>query len=278
MDERPPTPRDPYARSEYRRLIAWPRRIEREAPFLRALLARAPQKSVVDLGCGTGEHVAFLAAEGCRAVGIDRSEDMLEAARSHERAGHARFVQADLLEAARALGDEPPFGLAICLGNVLPHLESDEDAARLLAEVARLLVPGGLLLVQILNYERILGQGVRALPVDVRPGEADDEEIVFLRLMKPAQPGRILFFPTTLLLRPGAQDPVEVRTSRRVELRAWSRADLEPLLAAAGFTPTWHGDMAGGPFEGARSPDLVVVARREPGAPPRPAGTEDPAN
>jgi SAM-dependent methyltransferase len=217
----------------------------------------------VDLGCGTGEHVAFFAAEGCRAVGIDRSEAMLEAARSHERAGRGRFVEGDLLEAGRALGAEPPFGLAICLGNVLPHLEGDEDLARFLGEVARLLLPGGLLLLQVLNYERILGQGVRALPVDVRAGETDDEEIVFLRLMKPAPRGRILFFPTTLVLRHGSEEPVEVRTSRRVQLRAWTRSELGPALRAAGFAPTWHGDMAGGPFEGALSPDLVVVARRE---------------
>ncbi|MBK9967495.1 MAG: hypothetical protein IPP07_22530 [Holophagales bacterium] len=52
----PQDPNDPYARLSYRRLIAWPARIQREAPFLREVLAGAPSKRLLDLGCGTGEH------------------------------------------------------------------------------------------------------------------------------------------------------------------------------------------------------------------------------
>src|SRR5690606_4013399 len=78
---------DPYARAEYRRVIAWGPRIERERPFLLSLLERAPDRSVVDLGCGTGEHVAFFAEVGARAIGIDRSEDMISQARDHEARG-----------------------------------------------------------------------------------------------------------------------------------------------------------------------------------------------
>ena len=73
------------------------RRIEREGPFLRRLLDAAPDRSVLDLGCGTGEHTAFFADEGARAVGVDRSEAMLTAARDHEAAGRGRFLEGDLL-------------------------------------------------------------------------------------------------------------------------------------------------------------------------------------
>ncbi len=34
-------PNDPYARLSYRRLISWPARIQREAPFLRDVLSGA---------------------------------------------------------------------------------------------------------------------------------------------------------------------------------------------------------------------------------------------
>ena len=261
MSDDPPRPDDQYSRVNYRRLIAWEKRIAREAPFLLSLRDRAPERSVIDVGCGTGEHVAFFAAADMRAVGLDRSESMIRAARDHEEAGKGRFVLGDAIEARAALGDEPSFGLAICLGNMLPHMAEYADLARFLASLHDILLPGGLLLIQILNYEGILATGKRHLPVNLRPGD-DGKEIVFLRLMSPAEDGRVLFFPATLELDPHAEAPLTVTMSRRVELRAWTRADLVPALAAAGFDVAFHGDMTGGEFVREDSPDLVVVATR----------------
>lgn len=262
MSSPPHRPDDPYSRVHYRRLIAWQRRIEREGPLLLRLLDDAPDRSVLDLGCGTGEHTAFFARAGARAVGVDRSEAMLDAARDHEAEGAGRFLPGDLLDLRSALGEESPFGLAICLGNALPHLREDDELDRMLAGVHTALRPGGALLVQIVNYEGILATGRRHLPVNVRPGDGD-EEIVFLRLLKDAGDGRILFFPATLELDADCEDePLRLIQSRRVELRAWTRDALGPRLRAAGFEPEWCGDMLGGPFDAETSPDLVVIARR----------------
>ncbi|MBQ00984.1 MAG: hypothetical protein CL477_09905 [Acidobacteria bacterium] len=262
MSEDPCRADDQHSRVNYRRLIAWEKRIAREAPFLLSLRDRAPERSVIDVGCGTGEHVAFFAAADMRAVGLDRSETMIRAAKDHEAAGTGRFVVGDAMEARAALGDEPPFGLATCLGNMLPHMEEDADLSRFLASLHDILLPGGLLLIQILNYEGLLATGRRYLPVNLRPG-GDGKEIVFLRLMSPSEDGRrVLFFPATLELDPVAEEPLTVTTSRRVELRSWTRADLAPALAAAGFVAVFHGDMTGGEFVLEDSPDLVVVAMR----------------
>lgn len=259
MSDDPHRPDDPYSRVNYRRLIAWEKRIARETPFLLSLLGRAPEPSVLDVGCGTGEHVAFFAAQGARAVGLDQSEAMITAAKEYESDGRGRFLLGDATEARAALGDEPPFGLAICLGNMLPHVGEQADLSRLFASLQDVLLPGGLLLIQMLNYEGLLATGKRALPVNVRPGE-DGRGIVFLRLMSPADDGRVLFFPATLELDPEADEPITVTTSRRVELRAWSRADLGAALDDAGFDVELHGDMTGGAFLLEDSSDLVVVA------------------
>jgi len=85
---------------------------------------------------------------------------------------------------------------------------------------------------------------------------------VFLRLISPGTAGRVVFFPATLELDPVADEPLSITMSRRVELRAWSRADLASALAAAGFDAGFHGDMAGGAFVLEDSADLVVVATR----------------
>ena len=74
-----PNDPDAYGRLSYRHLIDWGPRIEREAPFLRRCLEAAPEKRVVDLGCGTGEHAAFLASEGWDVLGVDHSAAQIAA-------------------------------------------------------------------------------------------------------------------------------------------------------------------------------------------------------
>jgi len=73
--------KDKYSRLEYRRLIAWPSRIEREADLLGRVLSSGPSNRVLDLGCGTGEHSRYLAKEGYRVVAVDSSESMIATAR-----------------------------------------------------------------------------------------------------------------------------------------------------------------------------------------------------
>lgn len=261
MDPSPPPSHDPYSRVDYRSMIAWGPRIAREAPLLLRLLDEAPERSVVDLGCGTGEHVAFFADRGARAVGIDSSETMVERAREHEVAGRGRFVHGEVAEARRLLGREPAFGMAVCLGNVLPHLTEQPALEAFLAGGVDVLLPGGILLVQVLNYERILSQGVRHMPLNFRKTE-DGKEVVYLRLFQPAGEGRMWVYPVTLELDPGAQEPARVAQSRCVPVRAWRRDDLVPALDRLGFDVRVFGDVLGGAFDPAASPDLVLEARK----------------
>ncbi|MDX1501567.1 MAG: class I SAM-dependent methyltransferase [Thermoanaerobaculia bacterium] len=254
---------DPYSRVDYRRMVAWPERIARERPLLESFARRAPDPSVVDLGCGTGEHALFLASLGLRTVGVDRSETQLGKARELQDA-HPPHGPRVLLGDVRALDEltDERFGAAIALGNGLPSLE-DADLDRALTALARRLVPGGGLLIQILNYERILGRGVRHLPLNFRGEPGTDGEAVFLRLMTAHGDRHVLFHPTTLALHPGSEPPVTVEATKEVRLRAWRRTELEARLEANGFSveAVW-GDMTGGRYEAAESSDLVVAAMR----------------
>ncbi len=255
------TPSDPWSRVDYRRMILWEKRIRREAPMLRRLLEKAPERSVVDLGAGTGEHVAFFAGEGARAVGLDRSAEMVAKARDHEAAGHGRFLEGDLLEADRVLAGDAPFGLAICLGNVLPHLGDDDAIDRLAAVLRAILLPGGIAWIQILSYAKLRAEDTRALPVNVRE-EEDGTRTVFLRLIEPDGDRWMRFYPTALTLTPGAEEPVRVVRSREVRLRTWTREDLVRPLESHGFEVVSFGDVEGGPYDPRTSSDLVLEARR----------------
>jgi SAM-dependent methyltransferase len=257
------SPSDPYSRLQYRRLIAWPARIEREWPLLREVLESGPARRLLDLGCGTGEHARFLAAQGFEVVGVDRSEAQLEEAR-READVNLRFVQGDLTEIGEI--EDPAlsparFGGAVCLGNTLPHVTGREGLVRLAAGLRRLLLPGAPWVVQVLNYERIFARGERHLPLNFRPGD-DGGELVFLRLLETREDGMVVFCPTTLRLATAEETPVEVVSSRRVLLRGWRRPELEEVLEEAGFARREaFGGYGREPYDPEASTDLLLIAR-----------------
>lgn len=93
---------------------------------------------VVDACCGTGDLSLLFARAGARVVGVDFTKEMLGAARS-KRAG-ALFACADALRLPVRSGAADVAAVAFGIRNV-------EDRRRGLAELARVVRPGGRLLV-----------------------------------------------------------------------------------------------------------------------------------
>jgi SAM-dependent methyltransferase len=99
-----------------------------------------PGGRVLDLGCGTGELAASLAAAGLAAVGCDISPAMLRSAAAAQR-GAAGWVQ--LAPCWRRL---PFAGAGFDAVTAASVLEYTVDPRLVLAECARVLRPGGVLL------------------------------------------------------------------------------------------------------------------------------------
>jgi len=97
------------------------------------LLAPKPGEKVLDLGCGTGHLTAQIAASGAEVLGVDRSEEMLAAARRSypQIAWECRD--------ARDLGALGPFD-AVFSNAALHWVVEAERAA---GEISRVLKPGG---------------------------------------------------------------------------------------------------------------------------------------
>jgi SAM-dependent methyltransferase len=101
---------------------------------------RVPGRAL-DLGCGTGTNVAYLARHGWDAVGVDFSPHAIALARRRardERSEHARFVVADV---TRLPDLGPPFDLALDMG-CLHSIAAERRADYALGLGARL-APGG---------------------------------------------------------------------------------------------------------------------------------------
>jgi SAM-dependent methyltransferase len=105
-------------------------------------LRLSPEARLLDLGCGPGGPLTFVAAmAGCRATGLDVSAPAIAAARAR-----ATELGVDALVALREADLDAPLPLedgafdAVMAWDVVLHVR---DRAAVFREVARVLVPGG---------------------------------------------------------------------------------------------------------------------------------------
>ena len=104
---------------------------------------------VLDVGCGEGDATLKLAEMCCQVVGLDIIEQRLKAADAKRRSlrlkDNITFVSGDVLSLPFAAGT---FDQVVFL-DALPEVEDDEAALR---EIARVLKPGGRLIITAVSH------------------------------------------------------------------------------------------------------------------------------
>jgi SAM-dependent methyltransferase len=215
-----------------------------EEPVVREIVGALPPGVALDAACGTGRHTEFLVARGHRVVGVDSSPDMLQHAR--RRVPQAQFRQGDLHRLPVPDGDVDIVVCALALSHV-------GDLKPVFTEFARVLRPGGHLVVTDVHQERVaLGSVPRVRGTDGQPG------------LLPAfrhRAGDYLnaALPLGLQLRrceeprmPGGADPAPMAediTTGPWDVWPWSLLDIVPAASAAALTGTpaaiiWHFELS----------------------------------
>ncbi|MFI0960868.1 aminotransferase class I/II-fold pyridoxal phosphate-dependent enzyme [Streptomyces sp. NPDC021080] len=198
-----------------------PERTEAETGYLAAVLdASAPGRRVLDLGCGTGRHAVALAARGFGVTGVDAGAWALERAEAAAVASgvHVDWVRLDLLrELPWPIGE---FDAVVCVQSF--GWGSDEQQLRLLQEARRVLVPGGLLLLDHSNVLAIAGNYVPEATF-----EAEGLRAGFRRTYRAAS-GRSA---GAIEVRRGEAEPVVIHD----DVRMYQSAEVGGLLGRAGF-------------------------------------------
>ena len=132
-----------------------------------ALLSPVPLGRLVDIGTGTGRMLELLGGQAAGAIGIDRSPEMLRLARA--KLAEAGLEQIELRQGDMYAVSLPDGGAdTVVLHQVLHYAQQPEAA---LAEAARLIAPGGrLLVVDFSPHER---EDLRSRHAHARLGFSD---------------------------------------------------------------------------------------------------------
>ncbi len=267
----------------YDALLDWEKRLAREMPLLRKILAEVPSRKVLAAGCGTGGHVVALAKEGFEVIGIDSDPAMVEASQKKLDAADAEFRRAknggvgihpdmsvgpkarqtlrtrvELCAIEESTRLDERFGAALCLGNTLPNLSAPGQLEAALRALYDVLLPGGIFLTQNLNYDKRWREKTKWFPL--LTGNTGDEEVI---LFKVAEYGpEFIDFHAVFLVRSAKAGPWECRvnTSRQIPL---FEKELRTRLERIGFeiVSEWS-DYSGAPFDVRDSNDLLFLARR----------------
>jgi SAM-dependent methyltransferase len=108
---------------------------------------KTPVNSILDLGCGTGNHSIRLAQRGYQITGVDLSEDMLEIARNKAlKTGlNCDFFHSDL----REFSDHKKYDVIIMMFAVLGYQIENIDVLKALNTVRKHLKKGGIFICDV---------------------------------------------------------------------------------------------------------------------------------
>lgn len=238
---------------EYDEMTRFSARLESEKQVLRQWVERYRISSVLDAACGTGLHAILFSQLGVQVTGCDVSEAMLTKARenSNRLEAQVHWVAAAMQSLRQNIRGK--FDAVFCLGNSIPHLQTREDLNRTLQNFREVLQTGGTLILQLLNYHRILSEKKRIININ-RNRSGNIEYIRFYDFAK----DRLVFNILTI-------DWSNEKAAHQIHstgLFPYRKKDLETALKTSGFTNLeYFGDMKFSPFAEDSSSNLVIVSK-----------------
>ncbi|MCK6570189.1 methyltransferase domain-containing protein [Myxococcota bacterium] len=245
--------------------VDWPGRLSRELPGLQKLLGSVGARRVLDLGCGTGRHVAALRERGFDAHGADVSEDMLEQARvlvGDPTKFHAWQLGTPV---PAALAAAAPFDALISMGNVWPQVASEAEARATASACLSLLRPGGLLVLGLKAFAARRATKDPHLPLMKR--EHEGRALWFLRFvdftLPPLADGtHVVDLHVAIVAGDTKAAEREAVHHGATCMREWAADELATWLAGRGFVDVRVSGRLDDPSAPAPTEDVFATAHK----------------
>jgi len=195
-----------------------------QVDFIKFIIPESDSK-ILYIGCGIGTLSFELTNYYKNILGIDMDAEMIRVASKNMVAASKslHFQQLSMLK-LDAFIDEKSLDSIICFGNTLVHLNSLNEIANFLQQSKAILKSNGKLLLQIVNYNRIIEKNIKQLPL------IENDEIIFERNYFYRKTENKIDFNTRLTVK-STQQIIE----NSIELLPLLKEELALLLNKAGF-------------------------------------------
>lgn len=225
-----------------------PERTAAETQFIADALKAPAGGDVLDLACGFGRHAIGMARLGYNVTGLDFNPRYLEIAAEDAAAAGARVTwrTGDM----RALGFDGVFDAVYSYFTSFGYFDDDENE-QVLAGIAKALRPGGSVLLEMANRDRLLTH-----PQERTWSQRDDGALLMEEIT-------LEWVTSRVISRQHLIDPQGgTHVTKEFSLRTYTCAELSALLRRQGLNVrAVQGGIEGQPY----MPDsrrLVLVAER----------------
>lgn len=231
---------------------------ETKNALIEKLLKGQRVNTVLDMTCGTGSQVFYLADRGYKVVGSDFSPALIKNARSkaHKLGKDITFIDGDM----RDLYVEK-FDAVITIFNAVGHL-TKSDFEKALQNIHANLKNGGVYIFDIFNLQAITDNIINDFKMDI---ESIVNGIKIRNIQNSEidrEKGFLISHDHYTIFKEGGEPEVHTNT---FSLQIYTSEELQTILAKNGFEIIHQYDMEGNDFIADKSLNILTVARKKIG-------------
>lgn len=200
---------------------------EEQVSFIMEAAGKKAAK-ILDIACGSGTYSIALAKEGYKVTAVDIEDEMVRKVQDkakRDKVDIEAFV-CSMTELEDKLAQK--YQVLFCIGNSLVHLKSLEEIEHVLKQMYNLAEPDGVVIIQIMNYDRIIRLGLKELPTIIN----EESGIEFIREYDYKPELKIIDFNTTLIVKNKGNAETFKNT---VELLPLLSDELTDIVEKVGF-------------------------------------------
>lgn len=224
---------------------------ENQINFIQSYVSE--NSKIFDVAAGTGNQAIRLAQLGYQVTATDLDEEMIEQLnrkiRSNDIAITAYSLDMRNIDALSANS----FNSVLCIGNSIVHLDSITEIKQTLLKMYNLLTESGTVIIQVVNYDKVLQQKLTKLPII----ERKEEGVTFIRTYEHEEK-RVKFNGKLVVKGEAGESTFE----NSLELYPLTSNELVDALEQAGFhSINLFGNFNKDTYQG-ESPAIIAVAHK----------------
>jgi ubiquinone/menaquinone biosynthesis C-methylase UbiE len=204
-----------------------------DVKFLDDLFKEHRCRSIIDVGCGTGNHALRLSKLGYEVVGVDISPTMLRIAKEKGKEAKVRFIQGDMKKLEKIIPENRRFDAAICLGQAFSSMITNMDVHAFFHGIHKILRKNGLFVFGARNTKMIKEEYLNTIRLDHTLVEKRLQLLVLVYNTRDSRNRNVIVWRPIFLMKENDKVDFQIREHK---LRWNYYSELKKMLTEDNFT------------------------------------------